>query len=206
MDSLQPPPSAPNRILASARWLGSPLDAARVRLLLDWGVDGFLAHQGMLLRDIDALARFVPPRSIKALSIFSGLRRAPDADGPAPFRMSSTRDDDKRDALKQAIEVVELADRIDAQVLTVPFGGFDSRANLDMTDLLLKSAPEGAIQRDCRTLWEERLVAAADSLSSYRSTLSHLLDHAARYHRQVAIEIGGLPPETPNVPEARKVL
>jgi len=189
-------------IVFSTRWAGMPPEEAALRKLVEWSPGGLLIHERIRQPELEHLLTFLPRRSVAALALFSPLPRTVSPNEPSPFRMGSLHPEERRDALQQALRALEFADSAEIRRVIVPSVELEQPSAAESRDCLAKET----LPRVWEGLRRAREDAARRQLDSYLSTLSHLLEHADRYSVQLALSLGGLPSEAPDVEEAERTL
>ncbi len=189
-----------DQLAISTRWAELPLSASKLRRLLEVEFPRLCIHEEVRRGDLEEVLEFVPRDRLYALSLFAPLPNSIRYGAPVPFRMASLHPEERRDALQQGIRALELADSAGIPVVVVPAGELEEPARADVLRLLKKGGPDSAWQ----ALREKRAGAARYQLDSYLSTLASLLNRADHYSLQLALTLGGLPSDLPDLQEVRK--
>jgi hypothetical protein len=189
-------------ITLTTRWADGSIGLERLRRAIDLGFPGFVVHQELRERDWESITAFLPRRAVVAVSLFAPLPRTVRPGEGCPFRIGSLHPEERRDAESQGIKTLEMADRAGAAVVLVPPVPLDDPSMDEVLPLLWVE--------NRLPIWEglrrRRAAAARRHLDSYLSTVSHLLDRADRYGLALALQLGGLPSELPDLDEALRGL
>jgi hypothetical protein len=187
---------------ATTRWAGRPLSLSAVRKLLDLRFSSIAVDEEVRGKELEEAQRLVPRRSLAALHLFAPLPDRLEPGAPPPFVLGALHPEKRRDALEQALLSLQAADDLEIPVVILPPAPMEEPSAAQALELLGRRA--------AAPLWEglrrKRQDYAGRQLDSYLSTLSRLLDRAERYSLRLALTVGGLPSELPDLGEACRCL
>lgn len=172
------------------------------RKALDLGYHGVSLGHPFHARDWEELSPAIPLESISSVELFLPYPRQLRAGEPCPFRLGSSRAEDRQEAVLQGTRTIQFAEAGQIPTVIVPTLKLEGDLRRDF----LKILPRPDFAQRAPLLWARRKAGVSRPLDSYKSVVYRLLEAADRYGTRLALSCGGWIDEAPGILEAAACL